>query len=98
VGDVFVEQGGEHSKKIKVVYQTRPSTLFELTFNSSSRDMYLLRRISTFHLTSNGEVVFRLEVPPTLKEEVECKDLTKKIKNSPCQKKSIITRSCQQDF
>jgi len=55
VGDAFVEQGGEHSKKIKVVYQTRPSTLFELTFNSCSGDMYFLRRVFTFHLTNNGE-------------------------------------------
>jgi hypothetical protein len=23
MGDVFVKQGGEHSKKIKVIYQTR---------------------------------------------------------------------------
>jgi len=56
VGDAFVEQGGEHSKKIKTVYQTRPSALFELTFSSGSGDMYLLRRVSTFHLTNNGEV------------------------------------------
>jgi hypothetical protein len=55
VGDAFVEQGDEHSKKIKAVYQTRPSALFELTFSSCSGDMYLLRRVSTFHLTNNGE-------------------------------------------
>ncbi len=55
MGDAFVEQKGEHSKKIKVVYQTRPSTLFELTFSSCSRDMYFLRKISTFHLKNNGE-------------------------------------------
>ncbi len=55
MGDAFVEQGGEHSKKIKAVYQTRPSALFELTFSSCSGDIYLLRRVSTFHLTNNGE-------------------------------------------
>jgi NADH-ubiquinone oxidoreductase chain 2 len=56
LSDAFVEQGGEHSKKIKAVYQTMPLALFELTFSSCSRDMYLLRRVFTFHLTNNGEV------------------------------------------
>jgi hypothetical protein len=42
--------------------------------------------------------VFRLEVPPTLKDEVECRDFTEEVENSPHQKKSVITRSCQQDF
>jgi len=56
VGDAFVEQGGEHSKKIKAVYQIRSKALFELTFSSCSGDMYLLRKVSTFHLTNNGEV------------------------------------------
>jgi hypothetical protein len=55
VGDAFVEQGDEHSKKINAVYQTRTSALFELTFSSCYGDMYLLRRISAFHLTNNGE-------------------------------------------
>ncbi len=55
MGDAFVEQGGEHSKKIKAVYQTRLSALFKLTFSSCSRDIYLLRTVSTFHPTNNGE-------------------------------------------
>jgi hypothetical protein len=56
MGDAFVEQRGEHSKKIKTIYQTRSKALFELTFNFCSRDMYLLRTIFTFHVTNNGEV------------------------------------------
>jgi hypothetical protein len=55
VGDAFVEQGGEHSKKLKTIYQIRPKALFELTFSSCSGDMYLLRIVSTFHLKNNGE-------------------------------------------
>ncbi|KAH9538101.1 hypothetical protein CY35_16G087900 [Sphagnum magellanicum] len=39
--------------KIKAIYQTRLSALFELTFSSRSGDIYLLRRVSTFHLTNN---------------------------------------------
>jgi hypothetical protein len=56
MGDAFVEQGVEHSKKIKVIYQIRPLALFELTFSSCSKDMYILRRVSTFQLPNNGEV------------------------------------------
>ncbi len=36
--------------------KTSDDALFELTFSSCSGDMYLLRRVSTFHLTNNGEV------------------------------------------
>jgi len=56
VGDAFVEQGGKNSKKIKAVYQTRSSALFELTFSSYFGDIYFLKRLFTFHLTNNGEV------------------------------------------